>query len=85
MDFKYDPESDVMAVTLIKNPEIAYAEELGDVVVHFNHKDKPVYLEILNSKTFFKQAVGNLPKRDLTQFFPPELTLSKSKSSSVTS
>jgi len=67
MDFKYDEESDFMAIKLTKNPTIAYAEEMGDVVVHFNAKDKPVYLEILNSKSFFKQAVINLPKKDLVQ------------------
>lgn len=78
MDFKYDAEADVMAVKLIAKPRIAYAQEMGDVIVHFNKSDRPVYLEILNSRNFFRQATGTLPindRRDLLMDEP--LTLAK--------
>ena len=80
MDFNYDPESDVMAIKLTNKPSISYAEEMGDVVVHFNDQNKPVYLEILNSKSFFKQAFVTMPKKDLAQFITTKIDLPKNPS-----
>lgn len=61
MKYKYDPESDVLSVSLSGKPFL-YAREMGDVVVHFDKKDEPVYLEFLNAKNFVKNAGESFPK-----------------------
>lgn len=62
MKYKYDQESNVLSVTVSKKP-FDYAEEMGDIIVHFDKKNKPVYIEILNANTFLKKAVTVLPKK----------------------
>lgn len=61
MKYKYDPEANILAVTLSKKP-FDYAEEMGDFIVHFDKKNKPVYIEILNADKFLKDAATILPK-----------------------
>lgn len=62
MKFKYDPESDVLAITLKKRP-FSYAHEAGDFIVHYDKADTPVYVEILNAHSFLSQATKILPHR----------------------
>lgn len=62
MDYKYDPESNVLSVTISKRP-FDYAEEMGDIIVHFDKKNKPVYIEILNANTFITKAITVFPKK----------------------
>lgn len=67
--FVYEPEGDVLSWEINKEP-IDYAEEAGNMVVHFNKKNRPVLVEILNAKDFFvsgknlvnKQALKNIVK-----------------------
>ena len=61
MEYKYDKESDVLSVSL-RNKPFAYAREVGDIIVHFDEKDTPVYLEFLNAHLFLKKAADTLPK-----------------------
>lgn len=61
MEYKYDPEADILAITISKRP-FAYAEEMGDIIVHFDKKNKPVYIEILNANKFLGQAMTSLPQ-----------------------
>lgn len=61
MKYKYDIESDVLAVTLSSTP-FDFAEEMGDFVVHFDKQNRPVYVEILNASKFIKNAAVSLPK-----------------------
>lgn len=61
MVYKYDKEADVLAVTL-KNIPFDYAEEMGDFIVHFDKKNHPVYVEILNASRFLANASRILPK-----------------------
>jgi len=60
MEYKYDPDADVLAVFLRKEP-FSHAQEMGDIVVHFDKNDKPVYLEILNANRFLSRATQVLP------------------------
>ena len=62
MKYKYDPESDVLSVSLSRKPFL-YAREMGDVVVHFDKEDRPVYLEFLNARNFVKEAGDSLPSQ----------------------
>lgn len=61
MRYKYDPESDVLSVTL-KNRPFFYAHEAGDFIVHYDKTDTPVYVEILNAHDFVRNAVKSLPE-----------------------
>ena len=61
MQYNYDPESDVLAVTLKDRP-FSYAQKAGDFIVHFDEFDKPVYVEILNAASFLSKATKMLPK-----------------------
>ena len=61
MKYNYDLESDVLSVHLSKKPFL-YAQEMGDVIVHFDKDDKPVYLEFLNARNFVKSASRSFPK-----------------------
>lgn len=56
----YDQEADVLSITLTQEP-FDYAEEMGDIIVHFDKKRKPVYLEILQASSFIKKAAQKLP------------------------
>ena len=61
MKYNYDSDSDVLSITLSKKP-FDYAEEMGDFIVHFDKKNKPVYIEILNANRFLVNATTVLPK-----------------------
>ena len=65
-DYKYDSDSDILSVTISKKP-FDYAEEMGDFIVHFDKSGKPVYVEILNARSFVKQASTVLPKLPVNQ------------------
>jgi len=64
MDYKYnyDPESNILSITMSDQP-FDYAEQTGDFIVHFDKRNKPVYIEILNANKFIKKAVTILPKK----------------------
>lgn len=49
----YDPEADVLAWEVSKQP-IDYAEEIGNIVIHFNKKNRPVLIEILEASKFLE-------------------------------
>lgn len=68
MRYKYDKESDVLAVTISKAP-FDYAEEMDDFIVHFDRKNKPVYVEILNASKFLTKATITLPESTRKQLF----------------
>lgn len=59
--YSYDPEADVLAITLAPQP-FNFAEQTGDFIVHFDKKNKPVYVEILNAYEFMMNASSKLPK-----------------------
>ncbi len=68
MKYSYDKESNILAVT-ISNKPFDYAEEMGDFIVHFDKKNKPVYVEILNASKFISNAATTLPKSSLERIF----------------
>lgn len=50
----YDKEADVLAVENDTRTPIQYAEEMGNLVVHFSKKGQPVLVEILEASKLFK-------------------------------
>lgn len=59
--FKYNQEDDVMMIEL-NDQKIDYAEQSGDLIVHFSPKREAVLLEILDASQFLKKTVSKLPK-----------------------
>lgn len=60
MNIRYEPEDDVMMIEFNKQP-IDYAEQTGDLIMHFSPKGEAVLLEILNASTFLKETSRALP------------------------
>lgn len=51
----YEPEADVMSWELAPG-KIDYAEEAGNMVVHFSKAHKPILVEMLGAKNFFANS-----------------------------
>jgi len=58
----YEPEADVLSWEVSDKP-IDHAREVGNIVVHFDHKDNPVLLEVLEAKGFQKALDTALSKK----------------------
>lgn len=69
MKLKYNQEDDVLMIELNKQP-IDYAEQSGDLIVHFSPKREAVLLEILDASVFLKEAASNLPAKVVRDIFP---------------
>lgn len=57
----YEPEDDVLNIWLSKKP-IDYAEQTGDVIVHFTKNNEAVYIEVLEASKLLKDLSKTLPK-----------------------
>lgn len=62
MKLKYSKEDDVLMIELNKKP-IDYAEQSGDLIVHFSPKREAVLLEILDASQFLKRAAKTFPRK----------------------
>jgi uncharacterized protein YuzE len=60
----YDPESDVLMFELSSSAPIAFAREMGNVVVHFTKQNVPVLIEILNASSFVLQMQDAMDKKE---------------------
>lgn len=70
MKFKYNKEDDILMLEL-NDKKIDYAEQTGDLIVHFSPNREAVLLEILDASKFLQQAVTKLPKKVLESFILP--------------
>lgn len=55
LKLSYEPEADVLTWELNKKP-IESAQEIGNLVVHFNKNHVPVLVELLEASRFFSKA-----------------------------
>jgi len=62
---KYDEEADVLTVVIAKKGKLAYAEEVGDIVVHFDENGKPLFMEILRASKIVPLMVQGLAKKEV--------------------
>jgi len=63
---KYDSDADVLSMEAAKRTPIAYAQEMGDLIVHFSESEEPILIEMLDaSKTLRRNRDAILPLRDL--------------------
>lgn len=70
MQLKYNKEDDILLIELNKE-KIDYAEQSGDVIVHFSPQRQAVLMEILDASKFLKQTITHLPENILKTLFPP--------------
>ncbi|GEM_PF-694533 len=54
---RYEPEADVLSWELSAD-KIADASEAGNLIIHFNAKREPVYIEMLDARSFIQ---GTMP------------------------
>lgn len=62
MKIKYNRQDDVLMVEFNKKP-IDYAEQSGDLIVHFSPDREAVLLEILDASKFLRQTSKILPQK----------------------
>ena len=56
MRIKYNREDDVLLIEIL-DEEIDYAEEAGNMIIHFSKDGKPVLIEILDASEFLTEIV----------------------------
>lgn len=61
MNFKYNKEDDILMIELNAKP-IDFAEQSGNLIVHFSLKREAVLLEVLEASKFLAQVSKSLPK-----------------------
>ena len=66
--FVYEKEDDVLNIWLSPQ-KIDYAEQSGDIIVHFTQDNEPVYIEILDASNFLRREAEDLPKDIKQKFF----------------
>lgn len=62
MQVKYNKVDDILMIKL-NDQKIDYAEQSGDLIVHFSPKREAVLLEILDASKFLKDTAKKLPKK----------------------
>jgi len=45
----YDSDADVLSMESVARTVIDHTEEMGNMVVHFSKKNKPIFVEILKA------------------------------------
>lgn len=71
----YEAKDDVLNIWLSRKP-IDYAEQNGDVIVHFTKDSEAVYIEILDASRFLKDLSKTIPKNLKQQIWQDRSTAS---------
>jgi len=62
---KYDDEADVLTVVVAEKGKLSHAEEVGDIIVHFDENGKPLFMEILKASKIVPLMVQSLAKKEV--------------------
>jgi len=62
---KYDGDADVLTIILKEKGRLSHAEEVGDIVVHFDKNGKPLFMEILKASKIVPLMVEGLAKKEV--------------------
>jgi hypothetical protein len=62
---KYAEEADVMTVVLKNKGKLSHAKEVGDIIVHVDENDQPLFLEILRASKIIPLMVEVLAKKEV--------------------
>jgi len=63
---RYSEDADVLTLVLKDKGKLSHAEEVGDVIVHFDENGKPLFLEILRASKIVPLMVEGLAKKEVT-------------------
>jgi uncharacterized protein YuzE len=63
---RHDGDADVLTVILGEKGKLSHAEEVGDIVVHFDEDGKPLFMEILKASKIVPLMVEGLAKKEVT-------------------
>jgi uncharacterized protein YuzE len=63
---KYSEDADVLTVILKGKGRLSYAEEVGDIIVHFGKDGKPLFMEILRASKVIPLMVEGLARKEVT-------------------
>jgi uncharacterized protein YuzE len=63
---KYDKEADVLTIIVKEKGKLSHAEEAGDIIVHFDQNDEPLFLEILKASKIVPLMVEGMAKKEVT-------------------
>ena len=61
---RHDEEADVLTIVLKEKGKLLHAEEMGDIVVHFDENGKPLFMEILRASKIVPVMVEVLAKKE---------------------
>ena len=62
---KYEEDSDVLTLILKEKGKLSHAQEVGDIIVHFDDKGQPLFLEILKASKIIPLMVEGLAKKEV--------------------
>ena len=62
---RYDDDADVLSIVVAEKGKLSYAEEVGDIVVHFDEKGRPLFMEILKASKIVPLMVQGLAKKEV--------------------
>ncbi len=60
MKMRYEKDDDVLMIWFSKNP-VDYAEQTGNIIMHFTKDNRPVLMEVLDASAFLKHTSEALP------------------------
>jgi uncharacterized protein YuzE len=63
---RYHEDADVLTVELKDKGRLSHAEEVGDIIVHFDKSGRPLFLEILRASKIVPLLVEGLAKKEVT-------------------
>jgi uncharacterized protein YuzE len=63
---RYDEDADVLTIILAEKGKLSHAEEVGDVIVHFDKDGKPLFMEILKASKIVPLMVEGLARKEVT-------------------
>jgi len=58
-------DSDVLTMIVSDRGKLSYAEEVGDIIVHFDENGKPLFMEILKASKIVPLMVESLAKKEV--------------------
>ena len=61
----YDSDADVLMVISAERGKLSHAEEIGDMVIHFDENGAPIFMEILRASKVIPSMVEALAKREV--------------------
>ena len=62
---KYDDEADILTIVITEHGKLSHAEEVGDIIVHFDESGKPLFMEILRASKIIPLMVQGLAKKEV--------------------